>query len=181
MFFDEFADHRTRLSQLNCYPKFYKTMNSNEEFMSNLTEQLFGKTVVCISNHKTYIMDTLFLRTAQRTLNSIFVCCTYGCFADANVLVRKYRDDLFQYLFIVDVLGNRKGLTNDEIDELIPGKLDAEKFCSVVDSIMKVSVDGSRKDKNDKAVDAWFDDRVSNGSFHKELSIENYMRYLKRN
>lgn len=181
MFFKEFTSYKSKLSTLDCYSNFLKVIKSNEEFIDNLFEQVFDKPVICITSNKTYIIDTLFLRTAIRTLNSISVCCSYGCFADSRVLVRKYRDDLFQYLFIIEVLNNRKGLTNDEISELIPGEMDAEKLCTLVEMTMKIVTNGSRKDRNDKAVDAWFDDKVLTGGFRKELSIENYLNYLKQN
>lgn len=35
------------------------------------------------------------------TMGSIISCCEYGCIADANTLLRKYRDDLFFYLYIL--------------------------------------------------------------------------------
>lgn len=79
------------------------------------------------------------------------------------------------------MLNNRKGLTNDEISELIPGEMDVDKFCALVELTMKINIDGSRKDRNDKAVDAWFDNKVLTGEFRKELSIENYLDYLKHN
>lgn len=181
MFFEDFISYKTKLSTLDCYSNFLKVMNYNEEFIDYLIEQVFDKPVICISGSNTYITDTLFLRTAIRTLNSISVCCSYGCFADSSVLVRKYRDDLFQYLFIIEVLNNRKVLTNDEISELIPGAMDVDKFCALFELSMKINVDGSRKDRNDKAVDAWFDNKVLTGEFRKELSIENYLNYLKQN
>lgn len=181
MFFEGFNSYKTKLSSLDCYASFLKVMKYNEEFIDNLVEQVFDKPVICISSNKTYIIDILFLRTAMRTLNSISVCCSYGCLADSNVLVRKYRDDLFQYLFIIEVLNNRKGLTNDEISEMFPGEMDADKLFTLVELTQKIIVGGSRKDKNDKAVDAWFDDKVLKGEFRKELSIENYLNYLKQN
>ena len=182
MFFEEFNSYKTKLSSLECYASFLKDMKYNEEFIGNFVEQVFDKPVICISSsNKTYIMDTLFLKTAMRTLNSISVCCSYGCFADSNVLVRKYRDDLFQYLFIIEVLNNRKGLTNDEITELFPGEMDVDKFFTLVELILKISVCGSRKDRSDKAVDAWFDDKVLKGEFRKQFTIGNYLNYLKQN
>lgn len=47
------------------------------------------------------IMPSGILRSALRTLLSIRLCCDHGNFSDANILLRKYRDDLFFYLYVV--------------------------------------------------------------------------------
>ena len=40
------------------------------------------------------------LTSLELTLGSVIVCCESACIADANTLLRKYRDDLFFYLYI---------------------------------------------------------------------------------
>ncbi len=39
--------------------------------------------------------------SCELTAGSIVSCCESGCIADAYSLLRKYRDDLFFYLYIV--------------------------------------------------------------------------------
>ena len=39
--------------------------------------------------------------SCELTADSIISCCESGCMADAYSLLRKYRDDLFFYLYIV--------------------------------------------------------------------------------
>lgn len=99
----------------------------------------------------------------------------------ANILIRKYRDDLFLYLFILEVLNNRKGLSNEEINSITNGEYDAEKFYKIIVATMLVIQEGFRKDKNDKAVDAWFDNEALSGKFKNELSINNYFKCLNQN
>ena len=170
-----------KLKELDSFSRFMETMKFNENFISNLIEQAFGKPIICLSKKSTHIFDTLLLKTAKRTLNSILICCSYGSFADSNVLIRKYRDDLFLYLFILEVLNNRKGLTDNEISQITQGEMDADRLYHIVVSTIGVISGGWRKDRNDKAVDAWFDNEASTGKFKKELSINNYLNYLKRN
>ena len=41
------------------------------------------------------------LPSVELTLGNVIACCECGCIADANTLLRKYRDDLFFYLYIL--------------------------------------------------------------------------------
>ena len=41
----------------------------------------------------------IILGSAELTVGSIISCCEAGCLADANTLLRKYRDDMFFYLY----------------------------------------------------------------------------------
>ena len=49
------------------------------------------------------------------TMGSIISCCEYGCIADANTLLRKYRDDLFFYLYILVFDSEKKSNSASEI------------------------------------------------------------------
>lgn len=179
MFFDEYIKFKAFISDLACFHAFKKNILIQEEFLGDIAELTFDKCIMCISKKGTYMLDGVFLQSAIMTLNSITVCCNYGCFADANVLIRKYRDDLFLYLFIIDVLNNRKALTGAEIDIITNGEMNTDKFISLVDATRLILEKGSSKDLNDKAVDAWFDNDSSNGKYKRELSIDNYLKYLK--
>lgn len=57
----------------------------------------------------------------ELTMGSIISCCESGCIADANALLRKYRDDIFFYLYIMDYDSMYKLGVNSE------GLLDMEK------------------------------------------------------
>lgn len=180
MFFDDFARDKETISAMPCFLDFKDSIAKKEEFLENMSELIFDQPILCISKDKTYILDSMFLKSAIKTLNSITVCCSYSCFADANVLIRKYRDDLFLYLFIINVLENRKGLSEEEIREITEGGMNADKMLRLVALTMKVINDGSRKNINDKAVDAWFDNEALSGKYKKELSIENYLKNLRQ-
>lgn len=49
---------------------------------------------------------SIILDSARATLYSIQLCCENNNLADAYTLIRKYRDDLFFYLYIIYVNGN---------------------------------------------------------------------------
>ena len=46
------------------------------------------------------VFTNQILCSSVQTLQSIYSCVEFGNFADANVLLRKYRDDLFFYVYI---------------------------------------------------------------------------------
>lgn len=171
----------SKFSHLDVYKKFKEKIKLHKKFIDDFSMLISNNPIVCLTKNKTHILNTVFLRSAINTLNSIQNCCNCGCFSDANVLVRKYRDDLLLYLFILEVLDNREGLTNDEINEFTDGEMDANKLTELVFSTMSVIKSGSRKDNNDKAVDAWFNNDASKGKYKNKLSINNYFNYIKSN
>jgi hypothetical protein len=147
---------------------------------------------ICISGEKSYMFQkTDHLDSTVKTLNSIKYCCMYGSFSDANVLVRKYRDDLIMFLYIVDVLENRKCLSDEQINEIIGDKMDEEKILKLIETAFINSVSGVGKSDDDKCVDAWFDDTIYNLSkkqgkkirklIRDKLSFNNYMKCLRKN
>lgn len=63
-----------------------------------------------------------------KTLETIDFCCNRDAYSDAYTLLRKCRDDLMQYLFVLNVIQNKHGLTDEE----------AEKFTINSESMIKM-------------------------------------------
>lgn len=57
------------------------------------------------------------LDSAHRSLHSIQLCCENCNLADAHTLIRKYRDDLFFYLYILYVKSNSDIFSENEINK----------------------------------------------------------------
>lgn len=58
--------------------------------------------VVGVCNHHTMFFSIMrILPSLELTMGNVIACCESGCIADANTLLRKYRDDLFFYLYIL--------------------------------------------------------------------------------
>lgn len=55
--------------------------------------------IICRNNH--ILSLQMVLLSLEFTAGSIISCCEFGCLADANTLLRKYRDDIFFYLYII--------------------------------------------------------------------------------
>lgn len=57
--------------------------------------------ILWFSNQKPVLFSTNNVMTSlELTMGSIIACCEDACIADANTLLRKYRDDIFFYLYI---------------------------------------------------------------------------------
>ena len=79
--------------------KIIAEMHAVEKFLSDFGFLSFGRDFVLCGK---YTFSLQMISTAfELTAGSIISCCESGCIADAYSLMRKYRDDLFFYLYIV--------------------------------------------------------------------------------
>ena len=102
---DEFVEYKAErrfctLDQ-NC-GRLLKKICDNHSFMSSFSSLQFGRDAT-VTRLSTLITPSNILNSAVMTLHSMLICCEYGHFADVITLTRKYRDDLFFYLYIVSV------------------------------------------------------------------------------
>ncbi len=82
----------------DCQKVIYE-MREVERFLSDFCFLSFGRnTILC--DARVFSLQTVLI-SAQFTVGSIISCCESACLADANTLLRKYRDDLFFYLYVV--------------------------------------------------------------------------------
>lgn len=73
-----------------------------EKFLEKFGFLTFGRDFVFEGTGQRTILFSLdkVMTSLELTMGSVIVCCESACIADANTLVRKYRDDLFFYLYI---------------------------------------------------------------------------------
>lgn len=89
-------------------------------FISEYGTIIFGRDFVWVHDilqdplSDVYSLQT-FLRSAELTIGSIISCCESGCMADANCLVRKYRDDMLFCVYIAVLDANRRNYGSSEI------------------------------------------------------------------
>ena len=74
-------------------------MQKIEAFLEELDELSWNRYFVL--HNCRIISPQNILCSCRLTIGSIISCCETCCIADANTLLRKYRDDLFFYLYIV--------------------------------------------------------------------------------
>ncbi len=85
----------------NCINLFNEISNIRS-FMDSYSFLQFGRSIVFLQNTTIPPFDiSLIMNSIQQTLGSFEACCRLGNFSDAYTLLRKYRDDLFFYLYII--------------------------------------------------------------------------------
>ncbi len=87
------------IEQDNECKKLISEMQKVEKFLSDFGFLSFGRDFVLCGKHA-FSLQTIST-ACELTLGSIISCCESGCMADAYSLLRKYRDDLFFYLYVV--------------------------------------------------------------------------------
>jgi len=98
--------NRKRIQQDTKCQLLIDEIKAIEEFVSSFGYlQSDSNLILC----KTWPFSLQALITSvEFTTGNIIMCCEHACIADANTLLRKYRDDLFFYLYIVVYDSNRK-------------------------------------------------------------------------
>ena len=82
----------------NKYQSLMLKMREVEQFLNDFGFLTFGRDYISCKNH---LFSLQIVSTAcELTVGSIISCCASGCMADAFSLLRKYRDDLFFYLYV---------------------------------------------------------------------------------
>lgn len=115
----EWKEYQSDLANGIDFNEFDTSIKMATELLDFLADSVSRMLIVNTADNGISILTSEFLFSTSKTLCNISSCCRYGCFADANMLVRKYRDDLFLYLFILEKHNNRGGLTKDEQDEAV--------------------------------------------------------------
>lgn len=101
-----FADCNQTIRQMNAefverdskYQQFINELRKIEEFLRDFGFLTFGRDIVF--GPSVFFSLNNIITSLELTLGSVVVCCESACIADANTLLRKYRDDLFFYLYI---------------------------------------------------------------------------------
>lgn len=101
---EEYRDKESRLDNYFNFTKFNKTIKISQSLISQISDNMFSKSLIYIIEkegkaNKFKFFNGISLDSTIRTLDSIQRCCVYGAFSDANTLVRKYRDDLMQFMY----------------------------------------------------------------------------------
>lgn len=132
---------------------------------------------------KTYLIQGQVLDSAGHTLLSILGCSQRACFSDAFTLVRKFRDDLLQYLFIIFTLNGIKGLTDEEAKYYIGDFTDINKIIEGISLSMEILSSGSKKNPREKAMDLWLENTLSDDTHSQErkqyFDASKYIAFLK--
>jgi len=165
------------ISEKEEFKVFEEELNYLIEFFKDFADLNWNRIISIISEKTYYRLDTTLIESASQTLHSIKLCCSIGSFADANTLIRKLRDDLIQYVFILNIINLRKHFVEEDVKEL-----KTESPENFANSLMKIKFNNVFTD-DEKAVISWFANAVYDlpRPIRKKLEFENYMKVLKQN
>jgi hypothetical protein len=99
---------------------FSKDIDYLIDFFSSLSKLTLynGRIISFFSNVEHFSLSTEFIDSSVQTLKSIKLCCSIGSFSDANTLIRKFRDDLIQFVYILNIINLRKPFVEESIQGL---------------------------------------------------------------
>lgn len=159
--------------------KLNKEFNSYIEFLESFSNLLkfSGRQLTFISDNKFHILDNKLIDSSVQTLKSIELCSSIGSFSDANTLIRKLRDDLMLYSFILVIINKRESFTEESLNNI--SLESADKFAYSMTNL----VINKNLSHDEKALSAWLNNTVDKLPYkiRKKLSFENYMDILKSN
>lgn len=175
-----FESQRERqINEIEEFKTFCEDIDYLTKFFSDLSELIFfnGPIISFFSGEEYYSLDASPIKSSVHTLKSIKLCCSIGSFSDANTLIRKLRDDLIQYVYILNIINLRKPFLEERFKEI--NTYNSEEFAN---AIAKLRYNNIITD-DEQAVTAWFKNSVSDlkRPIRKKLELENYMSVLKQN
>lgn len=83
-----------------------------------LSDTTFSSIELSYGRKGPYMLSGETMMSICKTLETIDFCCHRNAYSDAYTLIRKIRDDLMQYLFVLNVIQNKHGLTDEECKEI---------------------------------------------------------------
>lgn len=138
-----------------------------------------------MTRNKTYLIQGQIIDAAIQTLLSIWGCCKHACFSDAFTLVRKFRDDLVQYLFIISTIDGIEDLSEEETGKDLIDLTNIDKILESLNLIVEIRSSGNRKKPHEKAVDSWLENTLSNEAHFNDRKLyfdaSKYIEMFKKN
>lgn len=83
--------------------------------------------------------------SVMNTLVSIDFCADREHFSDAFTLARKYRDDLMQYVYLLNVVSRIRGLLDEELNKY--DITNVQSFMKMIETEITLLASGETKNK----------------------------------
>ena len=177
-----YTSNTEQTNNINLYDKFTKEFDLNIDFLKDLSDLICdnGFIIPFITPKAIHTINTCLIDSSAQTLNNIKYCCSNRNFSDANTLIRKLRDDLLLYIFILDVIKNRNPFNIEDLNSInfSSESFDIEKTTSAI-----LNIRYNQLTENEQAIEAWFNNKVNvlPKNIKKLMSFENYMKHLQHN
>lgn len=106
--FDTTTKHNNQKGVKACVQRqrLIDEMKTLEEFIASFGYLSIGRDFIVINDWSFSLQHKI--KSIELTAGNIVSCCESACLADANILLRKYRDDLFFYLYIIVLVSHKK-------------------------------------------------------------------------
>ncbi len=120
MEYHDFSDNNKHFFTMNCeWQKLLREFESAKHFIDSLGFLTFGKDMGIIRSACGIqpVHTNQILQSAAQTIQSMIACAEYGNIADVHVLLRKLRDDLFFYLYVIVACRNNDILSEDNLSK----------------------------------------------------------------
>ncbi|WP_018629630.1 DUF5677 domain-containing protein [Niabella aurantiaca] len=162
------------------YKTFVEEFDKSTSFLNSLSNLINynGRIISLFTDSEIHFFNIDLLDNAVQTLRSIKLCCSIGSFADANMLIRRLRDDLVMFVYVLSVINRRESFVEADVENI--NTTDSDKFLS---SFSNLRFNPNMTD-DEKAVSAWLRNKVNELPSKirtRILSFENYMKVLKQN
>lgn len=148
-----------------------------------ISDNMFMSPEVGINRQGTYFLSGESITAAENTICSIDFCCTKGFFSDAFTLVRKYRDDIIQYIFVANIIEHMHGLSEEESNEYFKSGLTEESMYAAIIKEVQILSGGNQKSASEIAIELWLQGKLDRDDYFKErkeyFDTSKYMSFLK--
>lgn len=147
-----------------------------------LSDTTFSSIELSYGRKGPYMLSGETMMSICKTLETIDFCCHRNAYSDAYTLIRKIRDDLMQYLFVINVIQNKHGLTDEECKEF---QLDPESMMKMIALDISILISGERKTEAEHAMEKWIYNILENSENAKDrkefFDTSKYRAYLVSN
>lgn len=147
-----------------------------------LSDTTFSSIELSYGKKGAYILSCETMMSICKTLETIDFCCHRNAYSDAYTLTRKYRDDLMQYLFVLNVIQNKHGLTVEEFKKF---HLEPESMMKMIELEISILISGERKTDAEFALEKWIYNALENSENSKDrkefFDTSKYKTYIISN
>lgn len=147
-----------------------------------LSDTTFSSIELSYGKSGAYVLSCETMMSICKTLETIDFCIYRNVYLDAYTLIRKIRDDLMQYLFVLNVIQNKHGLTDKECKEF---RLDPESMMKMIGLDISILISGERKTEAEHAMEKWIYNILENSENTKYrtefFDTSKYRTYLVSN
>lgn len=166
------------------YSRIDKVINEIIPIYDVLSTNMFSSWEILRGKKSVYPLAADTMMSVQNTLKSIRFCLKNGAISDANVLIRKYRDDLLQYLFVLKVVKESENAAPKFSIESIVEISDKD----LIDAINRFMPLGDDPDDKIRLSEAWANSTLSGekkrrvffdaSKYENNLSQDDKIKYI---